>query len=137
MDKQPRLLVKQNSFDVVRDIGSNLLEENEFLKDLSIVMENEVFSSFFKKYFKNKLETKITIVYMKLYQEFKEKWKELNDSELDARINTYLIWKMMRNKNANKFAIQAIKNNLDRPNEVKIFDELKDFFEHEDKKLIK
>ena len=137
MDKQPRSLVKQNSFDVVRDVGSNLLEENEFFKDLSIVMENEVFSSFFKKYFKNNLETKITIVYMKLYQEFKEKWKELNDSELDARINTYLIWKLMRNKNTNKFAIQAIKNNLDRPNEVKIFDELKDFFEYEDKKLIK
>ena len=66
-------------------------------------MENDEFSSFFKKYFNNKTEAKITIIYMKLYQEFKDKWRELNDAELDARINAYLLWKMMRNKDSNKF----------------------------------
>ena len=134
MNSEPNVLVKQISFDAVRDKGSQLLEENEFFKDLSTVMENKVFSSFFKKYFKDTLETKITIVYMKLYQEFKEKWKGLNDSELDARINTYLIWKIMRNKKTNKFAIRAIKEKLDNPNRVWLFNDLKEFFELEDKK---
>tara|TARA_A100001015_G_scaffold310721_1_gene412635 strand:+ start:371 stop:781 length:411 start_codon:yes stop_codon:yes gene_type:complete len=133
MNSEPNVLVKQISFDAVRDKGSQLLEENEFFKDLSTIMENKVFSSFFKKYFKDTLETKITIVYMKLYQEFKEKWKGLDDSELDARINTYLIWKIMRNKKTNKFAIRAIKEKLDNPNRVWLFNDLKEFFELEDK----
>ena len=120
MSDEPRLLVKQNSFDMVREKGRELLEENEFFKDLSSVMENDEFSSFFKKYFNNKTEAKITIIYMKLYQEFKDKWRELNDAELDARINAYLLWKMMRNKDSNKFAIQTIKDNLENPKRVNI-----------------
>ena len=134
METNAKQLVRQCSFDMVRDKGEELLKENDFFKDLSSVMENEVFSSFFKKYFTNKSEVKITIIYMKLYQEFKDKWKELNDEELDARINTFLIWKIMRNKDTNKFAIKAIKENLECPNNVKIFDELKDFFKLEDHK---
>ena len=34
--------------------------------------------------------------------------KELNDSELDKRINIFLLWKIKR-KNANKFAIQTVQ----------------------------
>lgn len=134
MSDEPRLLVKQNSFDMVREKGRELLEENDFFKDLSSVMENDEFSSFFKKYFNNKTEAKITIIYMKLYQEFKDKWRELNDAELDARINAYLLWKMMRNKDSNKFAIQTIKDNLENPKRVNIFNELREYFEYKTQK---
>ena len=47
----PKELVKQNSFDIVRDNGNHLIENNEFFKDLSDIMEDDKFSNFFKKIF--------------------------------------------------------------------------------------
>ena len=44
----PKELVKQNSFDIVRDNGNHLIENNEFFKDLSDIMEDDKFSNFFK-----------------------------------------------------------------------------------------
>ena len=86
-------------------------------------MENETFAKFFKKYFYDSTESKITIIYMTLYQEFKTKWKELNDTELDKRINTFLLWRIMKDSKTNKFAIQTVLNKLEKPNHSKeIFD---------------
>ena len=61
---------------------------------------------------------------MTLYNEFKNKWKQLNDSELDKRINIFLLRKIMRNKDTNKFAIQTVLKKLENPNNS-ILDELK------------
>ena len=66
-------IVKQNSFDIVRNEGDKLIQDNEFFKDLTEIMENETFAKFFKKYFYDSTESKITIIYMTLYQEFKTK----------------------------------------------------------------
>jgi hypothetical protein len=134
MNSPPKDLIKQNSFDMIRDNGNQLIETNEFFKDLSDIMEDEKFSNFFKKYFFNSSESKITIIYMTLYDEFKNKWKELNDSELDKRINIFLLWKIMKNKDTNKFAIQTVLKKLENQNHS-IFDELKEFIEISDKSL--
>ena len=73
---------------------------------------------------------------MTLYNEFKNKWKELNDSELDKRINIFLLWKIMRNNgNTNKFAIQTVLKKLQNPNNS-IFDELKEFMELNDNSML-
>ena len=123
-------IVKQNSFDIVRNEGDKLIQDNEFFKDLTEIMENETFAKFFKKYFYDSTESKITIIYMTLYQEFKTKWKELNDTELDKRINTFLLWRIMKDTKTNKFAIQTVLNKLEKPNHSKeIFDELKEFIQ--------
>ena len=123
-------IVKQNSFDIVKNEGHKLLEDNEFFKDLSDIMENETFAKFFRKYFYDSTESKITLIYMKLYDEFKIKWKELNDSELDKRINTFLLWRIMKDRKMNKFTIQTVLNKLENPkNSNEIFDELKEFIQ--------
>jgi hypothetical protein len=123
-------IVKQNSFDIVKNEGHKLLEDNEFFKDLSDIMENETFAKFFRKYFCDSTESKITLIYMKLYDEFKIKWKELNDSELDKRINTFLLWRIMKDRKMNKFTIQTVLNKLENPkNSNEIFDELKEFIQ--------
>ena len=125
-----KTIIKQNSFDIVRNEGNKLIEENEFFKDLTEIMENETFAKFFKKYFYSSTESKITLIYMTLYQEFKTKWKELNDSELDKRINTFLLWRIMKDRKTNKFAIQTVLNKLEHPkNSNEIFDELKEFIQ--------
>ena len=90
-------------------------------------MENEKFSNFFDKYFKTMTETKITVVYMKLYKEFKDKYKEINNEDLDRSINIFLIWKMMKDRNINKFVLHTVIKNLKNPKKKNIFDELKIF----------
>jgi hypothetical protein len=135
MNSPPKELITQNSFDVIRDNGNQLIETNDFFKDLSDIMEDEKFSNFFKKYFFNSSESKITIIYMTLYDEFKKKWKELNDSELDKRINIFLLWRIMKNKDTNKVAIQSVLKKLDNPKKHSIFDELKEFIEISDTSL--
>ena len=131
----PKALIKQNSFDVIRDNGNTLLETNEFFKDLSDIMENEMFRKFFKKYFYNSTESKITLIYMTLYEEFKTKWKELNDTELDKRINTFLLWRIMKDRKTNKFAIDTVLKKMDNPNNIDIFNEMKEFINISDSTL--
>lgn len=132
---KPKALIKQNSFDVIRDNGNKLLETNEFFKDLSDIMENEMFRKFFKKYFYNSTESKITLIYMTLYEEFKSKWKELNDTELDKRINIFLLWRIMKDRKTNKFAIDTVLKKMDKPNNIDIFNEMKEFINISDSTL--
>tara|TARA_B000000475_G_C15885473_1_gene402260 strand:+ start:302 stop:718 length:417 start_codon:yes stop_codon:yes gene_type:complete len=132
---EPKALIKQNSFDVIRDNGNTLLETNEFFKDLSDMMENEMFRNFFKKYFYNSTESKITLIYMTLYEEFKSKWKELNDTELDKRINVFLLWRIMKDRKTNKFAIDTVLKKMDNPNNIDIFNEMKEFINISDSTL--
>ena len=51
--------------------GGELLETNDFFKELSEIMEDEKFNKFFNKWFTTLSEIKISIIYMKLYNEFK------------------------------------------------------------------
>ena len=64
---------------------------------------------------------------MTLYNEFKTKWKELNDAELDKRINVFLLWRIMKDRKTNKFAIETVMNKMENPNNTDIFNELKEF----------
>ena len=107
-------ITKINSNNMT-DKGEELIEKNEFFRDLSELMENEKFSKFFDKYFKNMTESKITLVYMKLYNEMKTRYKEINHEELDKRINVYLMWKIMSDRHLNKFTLHTILDNLENP----------------------
>ena len=130
------IITKNASFEILEK-GSEILDNNDFFKDLSDVMEEPKFNNFFKKYFKNMSEAKISLVYMKLYDVFKDKWKKMTDKELDQRINVFLLWKMMRSKNLNRFALHTVLEHFESPKKVDIFEELKQFIEFtDDKKLV-
>ena len=133
MEKQQ--LVKSNSFDITEK-ADNLVKNNDFFADLIEIMEDEKFANFFEKYFVDMNEVKISVVYMKLYQEFKKKWKKMTDEELDKKVNVFLIWKMMRDKDMNKFALHTVLNHLEAPKNVDIFEDLKQFFEFTEKKSL-
>ena len=128
-------LVKNNSFEITKTNGQQILDNHDFFRDLSELMEDDKFSNFFDKYFTTMSETKITIVYMKLYQTFKEKWKEINNEDLDKRINVFLLWKMMRDRQINKFALHTVLNNMENTNKSDIMDDLKEFIEITDKNM--
>ena len=131
-----KIITKNASFEILEK-GDEILDNNDFFKDLSDVMEEPKFNNFFKKYFKNMSEAKISLVYMKLYDVFKEKWKQMTDKELDKRINVFLLWKMMRSKDLNRFALNLVLEHFESLNKIKIFEELKQFIDFtEDQKLV-
>ena len=137
-DDIEEIIIKAKSItltDEITEKGDKILESHDFFRDLSEIMENEKFNKFFEKYFCNMTETKITVVYMKLYKEFKDKWKEINDKELDKRINIFLLWRMMKDKDINKFALHTVLDHLENPKEVNIFKEFQGFLKKEMKSL--
>lgn len=133
-DNKINILIN-NETNKILNKGEEILKNHDFFKDLSELMENERFISFFNKYFTNMSESKITVVYMKLYKEFKDKWKELNDEDLDKRINVFLLWKLMKDKETNSFALHTVLNKMEGKNKNSIFDDLSEFIKLTDKKL--
>ena len=106
--------------------GNQLINDNEFFNDLTRLMENEEFKSFFSKYFTNWTEIKSNVIFMNLYQEIKNKYKEINQQELDKSVVIFLIWKMMRSNNIRPFIIRTMDEQL-KNNKLKedFFDKLK------------
>ena len=61
-------------------------------------MENDEFNTFFKKYLNDWVDVKAIIVYMKLYSEFEEKYKKLNNEDLDKEVVVFILKKIMNDK---------------------------------------
>ena len=76
-------------------------------------MENKDFDAFFKKYLNNWIDVKAIIVYMKLYSEFKEKYKKLNDDDLDKEVVVFMLKKIMNDKDLRDFSIKTIREKYD------------------------
>ena len=112
--------------------GNELINENEFFNDLSELMENDKFKSFFNKYFTNWTEIKSNVIFMNLYQEIKNKYKKINQEELDKSVVIFLIWKMMRTNEIRPIIIRTMDEQL-KNTKLKddFFDKLK--FSLEDK----
>ncbi len=99
-NKQENILIKN---------GKEITENNEFLKDLSNLMENEEFKTFYNKHMTNWIDIKCTAIYMRLYTEFKIKYKQIADMELDKHIIVFLLRKIMIDKELRPFSIKTIE----------------------------
>ena len=106
--------------------GEKIMQNNEFLKDICELMENEQFNNFFNKYMSDWLDIKCSVTYMKLYDEFKKKYKKINNEELDKNIIIYLLTKIMRDKKLRPWSIKTVNNMLDN-HKIKFFNEFEKF----------
>jgi hypothetical protein len=108
------------------EAGEKIIENNEFLKDISDLMENEQFNNFFNKYMSDWMDIKCSVTYMKLYDEFKKKYKKLNNSDLDKSIIIYLLTKIMKDKKLRPWSIKTVDNMLN-DRKTKFFKEFEQF----------
>lgn len=92
--------------------GEEKLNNNEFFQDLCVLMENEVFKKFLNKHMNNWLDIKCSVTYMHLYKQFKERYKEINEKELDNRIVVYLLSKIMKDKTLRPWSITTVDKML-------------------------
>lgn len=129
------IIKKNDSFEITKKEGQDVIDNHDFFRDLSELMEDDKFKIFFEKYFTTMSETKITLVYMKLYQTFKNKWNEMNDQDLDKRINVFLLWKMMRDSNINRFALHTVLNHMENNKNNDIMKDLQQYIEFTDNNM--
>lgn len=106
--------------------GKRKLENNDFLRDLSDLMENDKFKHFFNKYMQNWLDIKCTTIYMRLYVEFKDKYKKITGEELDKHIIIYILSKLMTDKKLRPFSIKTIEE-MCKKNEIDFFEEFEKY----------
>jgi hypothetical protein len=95
-----------------KEEGSKKIENNSFLCDLCVLMENRVFKSFMSKHMNNWLDIKCSITYMHLYKQIKERYNEINEKELDNRIIVYLLSKIMKDKTLRPWSITTVDKML-------------------------
>ena len=101
--------------------GERKLQNNDFFKDLTDLMEDEKFVRFFNKWMCSWADIKSTVIYMKLYSEFKDKYKEISDEELDKSIIVYILSHIMRNKDLRPFSIKTIDKMQEKKWNTKTF----------------
>ena len=109
------------------NMGKDKINNNDFMKDLSDLMENEQFSNFFKKYMTDWDTLKCITIYMRLYSEFKDKYNEISGKKLDKHIIIYLLSKIMTDNILRPFTIETIKKVQQENNKIDFFDEFEDF----------
>ena len=119
----------------IYDKGKEIIEKNTFFKDLSNIMENEEFNTFFKKYLNDWLDVKSIIIYMKLYSEFKEKYKKNYDEELDKEVVIFMLKKIMNDRELRSFSINTIKEKYDNK-KINFFKELEKLLNRKNTKLL-
>jgi hypothetical protein len=106
--------------------GNKIIENNEFLRDICELMENDTFKRFFNKHMSNWLDIKCSVTYMKLYDEFKKKYKKIKNDDLDKSIIIYLLTKIMKDKKLRPWSIQTV-NKMFNDRKVKFFNEFETF----------
>lgn len=95
------------------ETGEELIKNNEFFKDLSDIMTDDKFKTFFNKYFKTMDEVKTTVIYMKLYDALREKYEVLSGEELSKCLNIYLIHHAMTDNNLRNKVINSTLKHLE------------------------
>jgi hypothetical protein len=113
--------------DEIIDIGKKKLKNNEFMKDLCDLMENEKFLNFYKKYMMDWSSIKCTSIYMRLYSEFKNKYKSISGEDLDKHIIVFILSKIMTDSTLRQVSIKTIEKIQGDILKVDFFEEFEKF----------
>lgn len=129
------IINKGNIHNNMVNMGKDKINNNDFMKDLSDLMENEQFSKFFKKYMTDWDTLKCTTIYMRLYNEFKDKYNEISGKKLDKHIIIYLLSKIMTDNQLRPFTIKTIEKVQQENNKIDFFNEFEEFLKSNTLKL--
>jgi len=106
-------MIKTNPWDdhtFMNRKGQELLNKNDFFRDLSKIMENKEFSLFLQKYMFNSLEIQNSLLYIKLYETVKNKLDKTNKKNVDKNVIIYIIYSIMTDRKYRKIFVNVIGN---------------------------
>ena len=110
------LVLNDKSNQIITNIdnkGKALIEQNNFFRDLTDIMNDDKFNKFFEKYFKTMEDIKTTVIYMKIFKLFENKYNELSNEELSKYVNVYLLHQIMTNSELRGSMISATIKHLE------------------------
>jgi len=119
-------IIAYNNKETMIESGKDKINKNDFMRDLSELMENEKFVSFYKKYMCDWSSLKCTSIYMRLYNEFQDKYKEISGEKLDKHIIIFLLSKIMTDSNLRPFSIKTVEKIQENKN-IDFFSEFEKF----------
>ena len=110
------LVLNDKNNQIITNIDSKgkiLIEQNNFFRDLTDIMNDDKFNKFFEKYFKTMEDIKTTVIYMKIFKLFENKYNELSNEELSKYVNVYLLHQIMTNSELRTSMISATIKHLE------------------------
>jgi hypothetical protein len=117
--------------------GNRKIDEIEFFKDMTTLMENPTFVRFFEKHLSNWIEVKSSITYMKLYKEFQDRYKKITNEELDKSIIIFLLCQIMKDKQLRPISIKTVDDIYsNNDNKKNFFKEFQQFLNNQNKTLM-
>jgi hypothetical protein len=109
-------IVNNNMKNNIISSGKDILEENDFLKNLNIIMENNDFRVFYENYFKDFSDIKVVILYMKLYETIKKEYKDKYNYEIENEMIVFLLRELINEKSSRKYIFESFQNYIEGKN---------------------
>ena len=103
--------------------GKEILQENNFFKELDSLMNNTEFRNFYDKYFRDFHDIKTMLMFMKLYETLEKEYYNKYGEKINKDVIIYLIREIMvddglRKDVVNSFADFSNKDNLTKKIEL-------------------
>lgn len=90
--------------------GEKIISTNIFFQDFISLMQNIEFDEFYKKYFTNWSDIETMVFYMKLYKALEYGYSVRYNDNIDKRLMTFILHKIMTTTILRKSAIEIFNN---------------------------
>lgn len=102
--------------DSIMKSGKQILDENDFFKNLNNIMENTDFKLFYDKYFKDFNDIKVVILYMKLYETVQKEYKDKYNCDIESEMLIFIIKELFNENSSRKYIFESFQNYIDGKN---------------------
>ena len=104
------LVKKEENEYIALKKGEKIISTNIFFQDFISLMQNIEFDEFYKKYFTNWSDIETMVFYMKLYKALEYGYSIRFKNNIDKRLMTFILHKIMTTTILRKSAIEIFKN---------------------------
>ncbi len=110
------IINKYNFNDNIIKVGKEIIEENDFFKNLNSIMENKEFKDFYDKYFKDFSDIKVVVLYMKLYETIQIEYRDKYNCEIENEMLFFLMKELINENSSRKYIFNSFQNYIDGKN---------------------
>lgn len=122
-------VIYKNDFQkMVIKKGKKILEQNEFISQLNIVMQDKNFRDFYDKYFKSFTDIQTVILYMKLYQTLEKEYENRFNEPIPNELMAFTLKEIFVNNTMRKITMESFNNFMNNYEDAKKSEFMLDIF---------
>jgi hypothetical protein len=96
--------------------GKEIIEENDFFRELNSIMNNNEFRIFYNKYFNDFSDIKVMVLYMKLYETIQKEYKDKNGNDIENEMLVFIMKELMNDNSTRKSILNSFQSYIDGQN---------------------